>query len=631
MAGLELVSLAVRIIALGWSVAIWRRVHDWRMAVVIAVVALMTIRQALAIGGDFGDWTILTDELYGEIPGLLVGIGALAAVILVGRMVANRDGAVAKLAAANKRLRDEMNSRNVTQQRLRESERMLSTLMRNLPGMVYRCRNDRDWTMEFCSDGCRALTGCDPSELIGNRKVSYADMIIPEDRDFVWNRVQEAIRESRPFQVSYRIKTVTGDERWVWEQGCPVAAADGSLRIEGFITDITEQKLVEDQLRQAQKMEVVGQLTGGVAHDFNNLLAIVIGNLELAAERVPPNSTEAEEVGRALSAAERGAALTRQLLAFSRKTILQPEVLDLNGHLARIVGMVHQLLGAPVEVETVLGGGLWKVTVDPIQLEHALLNLAVNARDAMPLGGRLTIETANVRLDDEYQKINPYATAGRYVLLSVSDNGCGMSQAVAARAFEPFFTTKDVGKGSGLGLSMVYGFVKQSGGHVKIYSEEGRGTSVKMYFPRTTGPAETAAHPRLDTVTSSKGETVLVVEDDREVRRLTVDTLTGLGYKILEAPDGATALELLKHDKSIALLFTDLILPGNVDGVMIAKEARTLNPGIKVLFTTGYSYNAALRDRDLDDSTEVLAKPYRRSDLMRKISQILNGKPKPSG
>ena len=595
------------------------------MAVVVAVVGLMTLRQMLDAAVTTGVWSFGSAELYDEIPGLLVGLGALAAVIVIGRMVADRDRAAEELKAANTRLRGEIESRSQTQERLRESERMLSTLLQNLPGMVYRCRNDRDWTMEFCSSGCRDVTGYDPDDLIGNRTVAYNDLIRPKDQEAVWKDVQAAIRESRPFQITYRIRTADGTEKWVWEQGCAVTAPDGSQRIEGFVTDITESKRVEDQLRQAQKMEVVGQLTGGVAHDFNNLLAIVIGNLELAGEHANPDSEQRGQIGRALAAAERGAALTRQLLAFSRKTILQPETADINKHLPRMVGMIHQLLGSTVEVETVLAGGLWKTTIDLVQLEHGLLNLAVNARDAMSGAGRLTVESANVRLDEDYQRINPYATPGRYVMLSVSDNGCGMSPDIVARAFEPFFTTKDVGKGSGLGLSMVYGFVKQSGGHVKIYSEPGHGTSVKMYFPRATEHVEPAAYSEPDVRVTANGETVLVVEDDAEVRRLSIETLTGLGYRVLDAPDGAAALEILRHDSNVDLLFTDLVLPGGMDGVTVANEARLLAPAIKVLFTTGYSYNAAARENGFRDNTEILAKPYRRADLIRKINQVLNG------
>ena len=623
-----IVSLAVRIFALGWSIVLWWRVKDWRIAGLAIVLVLMTARQGMNIAAEAGFLSLGAADIGDDMSGLIVGIGALLAVVLVGRLVRDKDRVAAELAAANANLRREMESRSQAQQRLRESERMMATLARNLPGMVYRCRNDADWTMETCSEGCRDLTGYEPDDLIGNRNISYASLIHKDDSEMVWREVQATIRESRPFQLTYRIRTASGDDKWVWEQGCAVPAADGNIHLEGFVTDITERKLAEDQLRQAQKMEVVGQLTGGIAHDFNNLLGIIIGNLELGEELVPEGSHLADQMGRALSAAERGAALTGQLLAFSRKQILQPRVLDFNTHLPRVVSMIQQLLGAKVEIQTVLGGGLWRAKVDPVQLEHALLNLAVNARDAMPRNGRLTIETANVRLDEDYHRINPFVPAGAYVMLAVSDNGCGMPQEILAHAFEPFFTTKGVGKGSGLGLSMVYGFIKQSGGHVKIYSEVGRGTTVKMYFPRTKGAAVPEAEHAQAMGAMGGGETILVVEDDSEMRRVSVENLTAMGYRVLSAADGASALEALRENKDIQLLFTDLVLSGGIDGIEIAGEAKKIAPELKVLFTTGYSYHATLREADFPEGIEILAKPYRRSDLVQKIRHLLDERDK---
>jgi len=555
----------------------------------------------------------------------LVAILSLAVVIYVGRMIADRDRNLKDLAAANLALRQNIEQRDAAQAQLLENERRLATLMRNLPGMAYRCHNDPNWTMEFCSEGCRALTGYEVGDLIGNRKISYNDIIHPDDRGPVRRDVQAALAESRPFQLTYRIRTAGGEEKWVLEQGCEVRAIDGAPYLEGFVSDITERKSIEDQLRQAQKMEMVGQLTGGVAHDFNNLLAIIIGNLELAGEASMPAAVS-EQIGRALGAAERGASLTRQLLAFSRKQILQPQLVDLNKLVPRAVELVHSALGETIEVETVLAGGLWKAMIDPAQLELALVNLAVNARDAMPSGGRLTIETANARLDDDYRQLNLYARSRPYVLLAVSDTGCGMTPDVAARAFEPFFTTKEVGKGSGLGLSMAYGFVKQSGGHVKIYSETGRGTTVKLYFPRAREQAVPVIDMPLRPSSATGGQTVLVVEDDPDVRRLSRETLSELGYQVVEAEDGATAISILKEGTPVDLVFTDLVLPGGMDGVALAREVRKLYPGIKLLCTTGDSYNAALRNGDFGEDIEVLAKPYRKADLARKVIQALNGK-----
>ncbi len=623
MSAILLVSLAVRIAALGWCLVVWRRVKDWRIGIIAAIFLLMASRQTFTAFGTPHIWPFTAVEDSAEIPGLIVGVATLILVIIMGRMIASRDRATAELIAANKQLRDEIVAREQAQDRLRESGRMLATLMRNLPGMVYRCRNDRDWTVEFVSEGCRSLTGYDPADLIGNRNISFNELIHPDDRESVWSEIQAALTESRPFQQTYRIRTASGEEKWVWEQGCAVPSEDGEGRLEGFITDITEKKLVEDQLRQAQKMEVVGQLTGGVAHDFNNLLAIIIGNLELAAEAADPTPDVRDQVARALTAAERGATLTRQLLAFSRKQILQAQVLDLNKLVPRAVELLHQALGEHIEIETVLAGGLWKTMVDPVQLEHALLNLAVNARDAMPEGGRLTIETSNIRLDEDYQQLNYYARPGPYVMLAVTDAGTGMPPEVAARAFEPFYTTKEVGQGSGLGLSMVYGFVKQTGGHIKIYSELGRGTTVKMYFPRTRDGATPMLERSLGPVGGTGGETILVVEDDPEVRRLANETLAALGYRVSEAADAPAALAILRNTPGIHLLFTDIVLPGGMDGVALAAEARKISPALKVLLTTGYSYNAAVRNGDLGEDMEILAKPYRKAELTRKIRRVL--------
>ncbi len=515
-------SLLVRLGALGWSLVILVRLKDWRMAFLAVMCAVLVARATMTLLGAPGAWAVTGAAMVDELPGLVLAFGALAAVIFLGRAIGEKGRVATELAAANQDLRQEIASRAQAQARLAESQRMLATLMGNLPGMVYRCRSDADRTMMFCSEGCRALTGYDFGSLVGNRETSFADLIHPGDRDRVWQAVQAAVAESRSFELTYRIQTYGGEEKWVWEHGCAVSQENGAAMLEGFITDITEKKIVEDQLRQAQKMEVVGQLTGGIAHDFNNLLAIMIGNLELAAEAADPNGEQYGHIGRALAAAERGATLTRQLLAFSRKQILQPQLVNLNNLVPRTTELFHRALGETIEIETVLTGGLWKIMVDPAQLEHALLNLAINARDAMPRGGRLTIETANIRLDEEYRQLNRFAEPGPYVMLAVSDTGTGMAPEVAARAFEPFFTTKEVGKGSGLGLSMVYGFVKQSGGHVQIYSEVGRGTTVKLYFPRARDQATPVIERRIPAPPPG-GRSILPVADDADIERILRD------------------------------------------------------------------------------------------------------------
>ena len=391
--------------------------------------------------------------------------------------------------------------------------------------------------------------------------------------------------------------------------------------------EIDQRMQSEEALRQLQKMETVGQLTGGIAHDFNNLLQIIAGNLDILRRTIPADSVRLlRPVENAIRGADRAAILTQRLLAFSRRQPLSPKVIDPNKLVSGMSEMLHRTLGETYSVETVLGSGLWKVEVDPNQLETALLNLAVNARDAMPGGGKLTIETANTHLDRAYAEINSGAIPGQYVVLCVSDTGSGMDRETVERAFEPFFTTKGVGKGTGLGLSMVYGFVKQSGGHLKIYSEEGEGTTVKIYLPRHLGSVPDTENGEQDERVpgGDPSATILVCEDDDDVRALSVESLRGLGYTVVEAVDGEAALRLLQGDMPVDLLFTDVVLPG-MTGAVLAKKARELRPDLKVLFTTGYARNAIVHHGRLDPGVELLSKPFTYTDLAIRIRDMLDG------
>ena len=382
-----------------------------------------------------------------------------------------------------------------------------------------------------------------------------------------------------------------------------------------------------DQVRQMQKMEAIGQLTGGIAHDFNNMLSVVIGSLDLAVRRLDRGRDDIRPlIANATEGANRAAQLTARLLAFSRQQTLIPTVIDANALVAAMSELLRRTIGEHVRLETVLAGGLWRSKVDASQVENAVLNLAVNARDAMESGGRLTIETANVALDDAYAALHADINSGQYVMIAVTDTGSGMPPEVVARAFDPFFTTKPVGKGTGLGLSQVFGFVKQSQGHVNVYSEPGRGTTIKLYLPRYFGEDETtAAAATVETMPRARsGETVLVVEDEAQVREMTVTALRDLGYVVRHAPNGAEALRLLSESLPVTLLFTDIVMPG-ITGRELADHALAARPGLRVLYTTGYTRNAVVHDGTLDPRTAFLAKPFNMADLANKVRQTIDG------
>ncbi|HWY83351.1 MAG TPA: ATP-binding protein [Roseiarcus sp.] len=389
--------------------------------------------------------------------------------------------------------------------------------------------------------------------------------------------------------------------------------------------EVYARSKVEEQLRQVQKMEVVGQLTGGIAHDFNNMLAVIMGGLNLLQRKLARGETDVERfVEGAIDGAQRAATLTQRLLAFSRQQALSPEPLVINKLVAGMSELLIRTLGEQVKVETVLAAGLWQVEADPAQLENAILNLAVNARDAMPSGGRLTIETLNAFVDDAYAQ--EYAIeAGQYVLIAVADTGAGMAPEVIAKAFDPFFTTKGAGKGTGLGLSQVYGFVRQSGGHVKIYSELGVGTSVKIYLPRLYGEAAaTEQAKRLATVHRGlRSEIILVVEDEERVRALSVEALRELGYGVVEASGPSQALRMLDEGQQVTLLFTDVVMP-DMSGRQLADRARGKRPNLKVLYTTGYTRNAIVHNGMLDPGTNLLTKPFSIEELAAKVRKILD-------
>ncbi|MFW2830167.1 PAS domain-containing protein [Sphingomonas sp. ID0503] len=470
------------------------------------------------------------------------------------------------------------------------------------------------------------ILGWSETELIGR---TSEWMEHPDDRGETRQEVRELADGKETLRFENRFRGKDGQYRsFSW-----TAVSEGDL-LYCVARDVTQRRAAaealrqaEEDLRHAQKMETLGQLTGGVAHDFNNLLQVVTGNLEIVGRTLPPDLARARRAAEsAMSGAQRAATLTQRLLAFARRQPLAPKRVDPNRLIASMSDLLHRTLGEVVEVEIVQAARVWPVEVDENQLENAILNLAINARDAMPDGGRLTIEVGNTFLDSDYAASETDVAPGQYVVLSVSDTGSGMDAETVKKAFDPFFTTKEVGRGTGLGLSMVYGFLKQSGGHVRIYSELGEGTTIKLYLPRYLG-RDGEERVRIDETApgaAMAGEVILVCEDDADVRTFSVEALGELGYEVLAAGDGPSALRVLESDPRVTMLFTDVVLPGGMTGAVLAGHATTLRPGLKVLFTTGYARNAIVHHGRLDAGVELITKPFTFAALARRVREVLD-------
>ena len=520
--------------------------------------------------------------------------------------------------------------RKRAEEALRESERMQATLIGNLPGFVYRCANDRSWTMEYISQGCREITGYAPEDFIGSRTLTFNDLVEPDWREPLWHKWQEVLSRQAPFEAEYPIRTAQGEVRWLWERGCGIFAADGRLLfLEGFVTDITERQQAEAergrlqaQLSQAQKMESIGRLAGGVAHDSNNLLTGIMGYVELCRDSLAADHPVRAYLDEITQDAQRSAGVIRQLLAFARKQPIAPRVLDLNDAVTGMLGMLRRLLGEDIDLVWQPGAAVWTVKVDPSQLDQTLANLAVNARDAIGGVGRLTIETRNTTIDQASCAELADATPGDYVMLAVSDNGCGMSKEALKHLFEPFFTTKGVGEGTGLGLATVYGIARQNNGFIGVHSTLGRGTTFRIYLPRCD--AVVAATPIVPAAACRGGtEMILLVEDEKSIRVTAQLFLEALGYTVLPAVDPEEALHLAAtHVGQIALLITDVIMPG-LSGRDLAQRLTRQQPTLRCLFMSGYTADAIAARGILDQGMHFLAKPFTRDCFARKVREVL--------
>jgi PAS domain S-box-containing protein len=543
--------------------------------------------------------------------------------------VRDHDG---KLIGFAKITRD-MTERRLEQSRLLESERRFRHLVHSVVDYAI-FQLDKDGIVATWNRGAERITGYSADEIIGRH---FSTFYTEEDRaaDVPARTLAATASEGRFEAEGWRVRK-DGARFWASAAVDPIRSDDGEIIGFASVTrDITERmetqrilRETQEQLAVSQRMEAVGQLSGGVAHDFNNLLMIIMGNLERVrhyAQEAGGSAANLERsIANAMRGAQRAAALTQRLLAFSRRLPLNPALLDLNKYLSGVGDFLQRSLGETIELEVIGAPQLWPIEIDVSQLETSLVNIAVNARDAMPNGGKMTVEASNQTLDRDYRRTNPEVEPGQYALICVSDTGHGMSPEVLSRAFEPFFTTKEIGHGTGLGLSQVYGFVKQSGGHVKVYSEVGHGTTVKLYFPRAHGHADDVE----DNAGASRGsidsEVILVVEDDKDLRWYLIEALRDLDYRTIGAPEAEAALAILAQPLTkIDLMLTDVVMPG-MSGRELSRRARELRPALKVLFMSGYSRNAVMHHGRVDLDVQLVQKPVSLRDLTARIRDMLD-------
>jgi PAS domain S-box-containing protein len=630
-----LITSMVWLLSFAALIALWRRkprsvLDVWLMVVVCAWLCDMALGAVLNNARyDLGWYS-------GRIYGLLAATFILSILLLETRtlysgLVHSAETARAAAETRAEQLRDSQDAlhrlNETLEQRVRERAQALAVTEQRHRDLV-ALMQEAIWVH---SEGqilyanpaaVRFFSAGRVEDLIGRPSIGW---VHPDDRERAAGRTEQLMASPCSVPVTeMRLVALDGKVRIAAVHAVSFLQ-DGKMHVMASALDVTALREAENQLHHSQKMESVGQLTGGIAHDFNNLLTVVIGSLDTALEKSPDDMRPLLQA--ALGASERGAALIRQMLAFSRRQVLAPEPIDLGALAQGMEDLLRRTLGEEIEIELKPAARLWRALADKGQVESALLNLAINARDAMAPGGKLTIETRNAHLDDDYVRINPEVGPGDYVMLAVTDTGSGMPPDVIERAFEPFFTTKATGKGTGLGLSMIYGFAKQSGGHLKIYSEVGHGTTIRLYLPRhmAQAPAIDVAKANEPADHAGGRETILVVEDDPMVRSLVTQRLLELGYRILEAAEGATALKTLESAAPIDLLLTDVVLPGAITGRELGDAAKKLRPGLKILFSSGYTQNSIDHQGKLDPGVQFLPKPFRRAELAAKVREVLDG------
>lgn len=580
-----------------------------------------TISVCLAYGCLIASW--LGVFVFGHThPDTITILALIGMLILVGLRQLLGMQMVARLNRSIEEARATLEERVVERtDELFQSQELYRTLVGNIPGAVYRCRCDDLRSVIYVSDAIDGILGRRTQEIMGFPQ-GLNGIIHPDDRESVQKDIGDAVRLRNAFQLKYRVLDADGVSRWVYDQG-QVAATGPGMYVGGVISDITQQRNLEERLQQSQKMESIGQLASGIAHDFNNHLTAIMGNIDLALLVKTPAQIETR-LAEAKEAALRAASLTRQFLTFSGKHAVEPRMIDINQVVGQLTKMLVRLIGENINLAVEAQPSLWPVKVDPNHLEQIIINLAVNARDAMLEGGQLRIETRNVFLDENYCHQHPPLKTGEHVMLVVCDTGHGMSPEVRAHVFEPFFTTKPAGKGTGLGLSIVYDAVQHYHGSIEVYSELGSGTCFKIYLPRVAGDFQSQAKDEPAEDISGGNETILLVEDDASVREIATRILQDLGYTVIACTNAEQALQV---DQAIAetinLLMTDVVLPG-MNGRVLADALRARLPQLKVLYTSGYTESILNHHEVLEQETHFIGKPYSSTNLARKIRHVLD-------